>query len=98
MLVFVWCDVGSLRISGKEAWTFPGLWKEQKDSMVEEKVEGSPIPQALIPEAVVVNDDSMCFDGHVEFKGKDRHDTDGSLSLDSGRLPDGWTSPSVSTS
>ena len=49
--------------------------------MVEEKVEGSPIPQALIPEAVVVNDDSMCFDGHVEFKGKDRHDTDASLSL-----------------
>ena len=23
----------------------------------------------------------MCFDGHAEFKGKDRHDTDGSLSL-----------------
>ena len=87
MLAFVWYDVGShmlwilLRTSGKESWTFPGLWKEQKDSMVEEKVEDTPIPQASIREAVIANDDSMCFDGHVEFKGKDRHDTDGSLSL-----------------
>ena len=91
MLAFVWYDVGShmlwilLRISGKEDWTFPGLWKDQKDSMVEEKAEGSPIPQASIPEAVVVNDDSMCFDGHVQFKGKDRHDIDGSLSLGLGQ-------------
>ena len=30
------------------------------------------------------------------FKGEDRHDTDGSLSLGLGRLQDGWTSPSVS--
>ena len=91
MLAFVWYDVGShmlwilLRISGKEDWTFPGLWKDQKDSMVEEKAEGSPIPQASIPEAVVVNHDSMCFDGHVQFKGKDRHDIDGSLSLGLGQ-------------
>ena len=39
------------------------------------------VPQASIREAVIANDGSMCFDGHVEFKGKDRHDTDGSLSL-----------------
>ena len=49
--------------------------------MVEEKVEDTPTPQASIREAVIANDGSMCFDGHVEFKGKDMHDTDGSLSL-----------------
>ena len=100
MLAFVWYDVGShMRISGKEDWTFPGLWKDQKDSMVQGKAEGSPIPQASIPEAVAVNYESMCFDGHVQIKGKDRHDIDGSLSLGlGGRRQDGWTSPSVSPS
>ena len=78
MLAFVWYDVGShmlwilLRISGKESWTHSGLWKEQKDSVVEEKVEDTPIPQASTP----ADPGEL-----VNFKGKDGHDTDGSLSL-----------------
>ena len=37
--------------------------------------------QASIREAAIANVGSMVFDGHDDFKGKDRHDTDGSLSL-----------------
>ena len=39
------------------------------------------ILQASIQEEAVENAGSMCFDGHADSKGKDRHDTDGSLSL-----------------
>ena len=37
--------------------------------------------QASIREAAIANVGSMCSDGHADSKGKDRHDTDGSLSL-----------------
>ena len=67
-----------------------GRNKETSNSIV--KKEESSNLQALIQEAAVAEDGQLGI-----VKGKDRHDTDGSLSLGSGRLPDGWTSPSVST-
>ena len=39
------------------------------------------IPRASIREAATSNVGSVCFDGHADFKGKDTHDIDGSLSL-----------------
>ena len=73
-----------------------GMGKTQKSEELKGFHDFS-VPQASIQEAVILYDGAVCFDGHDEFKGKDRHDTDGSLSLGLGRLPDGWTSPSVST-
>ena len=43
------------------------------------------ILQASTQEEAVEIADSMCFDGHSDSKGKDRHGTDGSLSLRFGK-------------
>ena len=83
-------------------WKFTGL---NSSTIGTEKTQKSEelkgfhdfsFPQASIRNTAIANVGSTCFDGHAEFKGKDRHDTDGSLPLGLGRLPDGWTSPSVS--
>ena len=78
--------------------SFPGQWKEQRNISSQSKDEEASNLQALIPEASRV--EGPAFDDQLDtFKGKDRHDTDGSLSLGLGeRLPDGWTSRPVSSS
>ena len=59
--------------------SFPGLWKEQRNINLPCKDEESSNLQALIQEASCAEDCQL-----DTFKGKDRHDTDGSLSLGSG--------------
>ena len=86
--------LGLWKFTGLNSSTI-GMGKTQKSEALKGFHDFS-VPQASIREAAIANVGSMCFDGHAEFKGKDRHDTDGSLSLGFGRLPDGWTSPSVS--
>ena len=64
-----------LRVSS----SFLGLWKEQRNIKFYCKDEESSNLQALIQEA------AFAEDGQLDIvKGKDRHDTDGSLSLGSG--------------
>ena len=57
-----------------------GMGKTQKSEELKGFHDFS-VPQASIQEAVIAYDGAVCFDGHAEFKGKDGHDTDGSLSL-----------------
>ena len=78
-------------MSGAGSWiflwvstSFPGQWKEQRNISSQGKDEQASNLQALIPEALRV--DGLAFNDQLDtFKGKDRHDTDGSLSLGSGQ-------------
>ena len=56
-----------------------GMGKTQKSEELKDFHDFS-VPQASIQEAVILYD-AVDFDEHDEFKGKDRHGTDGSLSL-----------------
>ena len=74
-LVFSFAGIGFwivLRVSS----SFLGLWKEQRNINFFCEKDASSNLQALIQEAVVAE-----YGQHDEFKGKDRHGTDGSLSL-----------------
>ena len=71
--------LGLWKFTGLNSSTI-GMGKTQKS----EELKGFHvfcILQASIQEENIANVGSVCVDGHAEFKGKDRHDTDGSLSL-----------------
>ena len=78
LVVFFFAGIGSWN----SLWvcsSFPGLWKEQRNIGLHGKDEEASDLQALIPGASCAEDDQL-----DTLKGKDRHDTDGSLSLGSG--------------
>ena len=82
LVVFFFAGCGSW-ISLWVCSSFPGLWKEQRNISLQGKDEEASNLQALIPGASCV--EGLAFDDLFDtFKGKDRHDTDGSLSLGSG--------------
>ena len=91
LLVFSFSGIGSW-ISLRVCSSFPGLWKEQRNISLQSKDEESSNLQALIQEAWCAEDGQL-----DTLKGKDRHDTDGSLSLGlgeaSGRVDQALRSP-----
>ena len=92
LLVFSFAGVGSW-ISLRVCSSFPGLWKEQRNISLQSEDEESSDLQALIQEASVLRNVSSTLS---------RVRTGMTLTVaclwDWERLPDGWTSPSVSQS
>ena len=74
-LIFFFAGTGSW-ISLWVCSSFPGLWKEQRNISLQGKDEEASNFQALILGASCIEDDQL-----DALNGKDRHDTDGSLSL-----------------
>ena len=78
LVVFFFAGIGSW-ISLWVCSSFPGLWKEERNISFQGKDEEASNLQALIPRASCVG--GLVFDEQLDtFKGKDSHDTDGSLS------------------
>ena len=81
-VVFFWGGTGSWTFLWVST-SFPCQWKEQRNVISQGKDEEASNLQALIPEALRV--DGLAFDDQRDTsKGKDRHYTDGSLSLGMG--------------